>query len=331
MLGGIAESVIIPGHIALTEAARELDGAAQAFIQAPSADGLEALREEWLATEIAWKHVELYDFPGLLLVHNAIESRPARVVFIEEAIAGADPTAVGEIDVAFIESLGSTSKGLSAIEYLIFSPDGDRTEIPESFSDPARRAYLTALSGNLVMKTQELLRFWAPDRENYAQSFRENDSEGADINGSVSLLANNMIEMHEIVMRRRLGMPMGQTTDGIPRPEEVESYLSGHSLELMTANVASLQRTFDAGLDDYLDYLDRGRAENRLSAAIHAQFQNVLGSLADVDTPLQLAVSGDPETVGTVFEAMRTLLVLLKTDMSALLGITVTFSDSDGD
>ena len=47
---------------------------------------------------------------------------------------------------------------------------------------------------------------------------------------------------------------MGQTTDGIPQPVEVESYLSRSSKELMIANVQALRRTFDAGLDDYLDY-----------------------------------------------------------------------------
>ena len=331
MLGRIADTVILPAHLTLTEEARDLDEVTRRFTDEPSAATLETLREQWLATELAWKRVELYEFPGLLLIHNAIERRPGRVAFIEEVIAGADDSALGQVNGEFVESLGSTSKGLSAIEYLIFPAEEQAQPVLESFADPARSAYLTALTANLRSKTQDLYRFWGPDGENYAESFRKNDSEGADIQGSVSLLANELIELHEVLMHTKLGMPMGQTTDGIPQPKEVESYLSGRSLELMTANLESLRRTFDAGLDDYLDYLDRRSTEALLSMAIHAQLGTVLDALGNIDGPLQDAVTGVPMEVERTYEAMRFLLVLLKTDMSALLGITVTFGDADGD
>ena len=68
-----------------------------------------------------------------------------------------------------------------------------------------------------------------------------------------------------------------------------------------------------------------------MSAAIHAQFDDVLTALGDIDGALRDAVTESPVEVEAAFESMRTLLVLLKTDMAALLGITVTFSDSDGD
>ncbi len=331
MLGRIADTVILPAHLALTEEARDLDEVTRQFTEEPNAGTLGTLREQWLATELAWKRVELYEFPGLLLIHNAIERRPARVAFIEEAIAGADDSALGQVNGEFVESLGSTSKGLSAIEYLIFPAEEQGRPVLESFDDPARSAYLAALTANLWSKTQELYQFWNSDGENYAESFRENDSEGADIESSVSLLANKLIELHEVSMHIKLGMPMGQTTHGIPQPEEVESYLSGNSLELMTASLESLHRTFDAGLDDYLDYLDRRGSGNLLSMAIHTQFDTVLGALENINGPLQDAVTDAPAEVEMAYDAMRLLLVLLKTDMSALLGITVTFGDSDGD
>ena len=79
----------------------------------------------------------------------------------------------------------------------------------ESFDDPARTAYLTALTANLTAKSEELYRYWSGEGQNYAQSFRKNDSEGADLNGSVSLLANEMIELHEITMAHKAGNAHG--------------------------------------------------------------------------------------------------------------------------
>lgn len=331
MLGTVAEAVILPAHLELIAEAEALDAAARRFASDPAAEGLQSVRARWLAAALAWRRTELYEFPGLLLLHNAIERRPARVPFIEEAIAEADPEALDRMDAAFVESLGSTSKGLGAIEYLVFPSEEHEAPVLESFADPARRAFLTALTGNLVGKARELYRFWTPEGEDYARVFRENDSEGADIQGSVSLLANEMIELLEMVMRTRLGIPMGDRTEGIPQPEEVESYRSGESLALMAASLESIQRTLDAGLDEYLDYLDRSQGEGGLSAAIRAQFAVVLEAVARVPPPLSRAVTESPAEVELAFESMRTLLVLVKADMAALLGITVTFSDNDGD
>ncbi len=140
-----------------------------------------------------------------------------------------------------------------------------------------------------------------------------------------------MIELYEMVLRTRLGMPLGQTTDGVPQPDEVESRSSGASLDLMIASIESLQRTFDAGLDDYLDYLDRAGPEDRLSSSIRRQFEVVLGRLGEIEVPLHVAVTEARDEVSAAYGEMETLLVLIKTDMSALLGITVTFSDNDGD
>ena len=330
MLGNVADTVIIPAHLELVAETEELDALARRFASSPTPEALDSLRAQWLRAVLAWKRVELYEFPGLLLIHNAIERRPARVAFIEEVIAGADEDALEEVNAAFVESLGSTTKGLAAIEYLIFPSEGD--EAPrDRLGDPARRAFLTALTGNLASRAVELYRFWAPEAGDYVQSFRENDSDGADIQGSISLLANEMIELLEMVMRTRLGMPMGETTDGVPRPEEVESSRSGASLALMTASIESVHRAFEGGLDDYVDYLDRSPEAERLSPAIRAQLEVVLNALSRIPPPLSQAVTESPTEVLLTYESMRELLVLVKTDMAALLGITVTFSDNDGD
>ena len=330
MLGAVADTAILPAHRQLVEEAEQLDAAARQFASAPTLERLESLRAGWLSASLAWKGVELYELPGMFLFHNAIEKRPARVAFIEDLITQADRAALDGVNAAFIESLGSTSKGLAAIEYLIFESAGAEASVLDRFADPARRAFVTALTANLAAKTEELYRFWAPEGGDYAGTFRANGSEGADLRGSISLLANQMIQLVEMVMRTRLGVPMG-AVDGVPRPREVEAYPSGESLALMAASLASIQRALDAGLYDYLDYLDPSPADRKLSSAIRAQLETVFDTLAGVPAPLSRAVTESPAEVEAAFESMRPLLVLIKTDLAALLGITVTFSDNDGD
>lgn len=331
MLGQLADTVILPNHRTLAEEAGGLNGAAGAFVAEPTEGTLEALRTQWLVTERAWKHVELYEFPGLLLIHNAIEKRPARTEFIEQFIDATSDSTLADVNAGAIESLGSTSKGLGAIEYLVFESDEHRLPVLEAFVDPARGAYLTALTANLEAKTQELYRFWTAGGEHYAQTFRENDSEGPDTHGSISLLANLMIQMYEMVVQNRLGLPSGITTDGTPDPAAVESPYSGRSLDLMTAALEGIRWTLDGGFDGYLDHLDSRPESERLTDRIQAQFDTVFDALGSVEPPLSAAVVDDRADVQTAYDAMRPLLVSLKTDMAGQLGITVTFSDSDGD
>ena len=128
MLGSIVDTVILPAHLALTQEAGNLDELAREFAREPERDtqALEELRAGWLATELAWKQVELYEFPGLLLLHNAIERRPARVPFIEEAIAEADDTSLETVDSDLIESLGIDIEGAGHDRVSDLLPGGRR-------------------------------------------------------------------------------------------------------------------------------------------------------------------------------------------------------------
>lgn len=344
MLGQVVDSVIVPAHRALAAEVELLDQAAAAFALRPDSAGLGRLQERWVAAEEAWKAVELFQFESLVLVHNTIEKRPPRETFIEEAVGdfsfppeGGDVEGTRREGVERVEGLGSTTRGLAAVEYLIF-PDLDESDAGEGMAavlgrmeDPSRRAFLLALTGNLVTKADELVAFWTPEGVDFGRTFRENSSDGADLQGSVSLLANRMIGLYETAMQVRLGMPMGRTTDGVPRPDEVEAPRSGVSLALLRATVESVRLTFDAGLDDYLDHLDSAPEDRRLSGRIHDQFAAVFRAMEAVDGPLRRAVSEDVRDVDALYEEMRTLLVLLKTEMAGLLGITVTFGDADGD
>jgi predicted lipoprotein len=331
MLEAIGTTVILPGHEALLAEAERLDEAAAEFLAAPSEDGLAALRERWLAAQLAWKGVELFQFEGLLILHNAIEKRPARDDFIEETITALNGGALDGLDETFIENAGATSKGLGVIEYLIYPAGLELVEVVERFGEAGRAVYLRATTQNLVWKARELRDHWRPGDGGYLTTFAANDSDGADIRGSVSRLANRIIEVHEITTQRNLGRPLGRTTDGIPRPEEAEAPLSGHSLDLVIATVESLRRTMDAGFDDYLDHLDLSGSVEPLSQRIAAQFEIALNALRAIEGSLEAAVIERPAQVDTAYEEMRALIVLLKTEMAAQLGITVTFSDSDGD
>jgi predicted lipoprotein len=322
MLTNIADEVILPAHEAFLARSAALEKEAGDFSENPTAESLTRLQESWLEAARAWKRVELYPFGGTMLLHTSIEKRPVNEEFIENFIA-TEPV----LDEAFIEGIGSTSKGLGAIEYLIFDPEGGDAQVLESFSDPRRGEYLAGLAANLNTRAERLGDAWAPEGGNYREAFIDAAADGADLEGSISLLSNEMIFLTEMVAREKIGVPLGKDGFGEPSPESAEGYRSGSSLDLTKANIEALQAAFEAGLDEYLSQLG-GEAT---AEAISTQFETVLADLEAIGPSLEEAVVTRPEDVEKAYQSLRVLVTLLKTDMANRLGITITFSDNDGD
>ncbi|MCB9161106.1 MAG: imelysin family protein [Caldilineaceae bacterium] len=336
MLNGLVQRVIVPVHDAAAAEAATLAAAAHAFADTPTPANLAALQEQWRRTALAWKEAELYAFRDVMILHSQIDKWPTNERFIEGFIAGTE-----RLDAAFAADIGSTSKGLPAVEYLIFDPKRPPDALVADFTAGAagerRRQYVAALAQDLAAKTAELAAMWAgPDGQGAA--FIAAATPGEDLNGSISMLTNEMIVLLEDIAQHKLGDPMGHLSFGVPAPTFVEAGRSGASLALIRADLQGLTRAFhggdapdDVGLDDYLTYLDAEYEGQPLAAVISAQIDAALAAVDAVDPPLRVAVEMNPDAVQAAYDAIEQLLVLVKVDMANHLGVTVTFSDNDGD
>lgn len=325
MLTTIIEESVLPLHRQFVSEAEALAQAAAAFEAAPTVETLAELQEQWRTTAEAWAAAEHLGFRFTMTLHTPIKKWPINTSFIEKFITEeTDP-----IDEPFIESIGSTSKGLTAIEYLIFSAPATET-VAQLTTEPRRLAYLVALTENLARKARELEALWLPEGKNQAQAFIEADFSGNDVQGSLNMLVNELIAALETTANTRLNYPR-KGTYGTPQPEAVESPYAQFSGPLIGANLRGVQQTFNAGLAGYLDFLQPDHGGEPLSATINAQFEQAVRAVEAISPSLQVAVTDDPATVEQAYNEVRALLVLFKVDLANQLGVTVTFSDNDGD
>jgi predicted lipoprotein len=327
MLSQIVNERILPLHQQFVVETEALQQAAHQFQDTPTAENLAHLQTQWQATAAAWAQAEHFGFRFTMIIHNQIKKWPINTTFIEEFIT----EETGTIDEPFIESIGSTSKGLAAIEYLIFNPDLTNQALVEGLAaEPRRMAYLVALAENLHNKSQELLMMWSPDGDNQGQAFIEADFSANDIQGSISMLANEMIVQVEEIAHTRLNYPrMG--VYGAPQPQAVESPYAQFSAPLLANNLRSLQLTFNTGLADYVNFLQADESVPSLPAAINGQFEGAIAAVEAISPSLQTAVIDDPAAVEQAYNEVKALLVLFKADMANQMGLTITFSDNDGD
>lgn len=337
MLENVTEQLILPGHEALLQALQELETAAVAFAGAPDQARLDAVQDAWLAANLARVALLPYRLGPVddSLLHNRLDNRPPRTAFIDgEILAGDAP-----IDVAYLDSIGSSSVGLGAMEYLLFDPEGGDAAVLETFTGAEhadrRPELLVALAQAATTKAEALLRIWSADGDNYAQGFIAADMDEGEYQGSMNMLANQIIADVEDIVNSRLGKPLGKRTNGEIRPDLVEAPYSGASLPRIIATLEAERAAFAGGegpgLDDYLDFIGAMSGEEPLSQVILRQFDAALAALRAIDGPLETAVQANPAQVESAYQETLSLLTLLKADMVNQLGLTLTFNDNDGD
>lgn len=326
LLTRIVEQVILPHHQALVEESALLEQRVQQFADDPTVDTLAAAQAQWRTTAAAWAQVEPFSLRFTMLATGQIKKWPINTKFIEEFIAE-----TATIDEPFIASIGATAKGIGAIEYFLFSPTLTADEIVATLAvTPQRLAYPVALTQNLTNAAEALYALWAPEGENGAQRFIDADFSENNVQGSISMLTNELIVLLETMVKTKVEYPLrGVMAD--PQPQAVESPYAGASWPLMVANLRTVQQVFQAGLGDYLDQMAVTPRTPTLSAAINTQLEATIAAMEALTLPLEVAVIEDPAPVRAVRDEIKDLLVLLKVDMANQLGITVTFSDNDGD
>jgi len=330
MLTDIGQVVIMPVHEQFLVEAKTLAEVLHQVKAEPTVDTLNGAQEQWRITALAWRRVEPFSLRFAMIVHNQINKWPTNIGFIDKFIASEEV-----IDEPFIESIGSTSKGLPAIEYLLFDVKLSQTEILAQLTDTPRRLdYLAALGDNLARKADELLALWSTEGDNQLTAFIEADFSGGELQGSISMQANELIALVETITQQRVGRPM-KGTYGTPVPEAAEAHQAEYSLPLVIESLHGFQQAFNGGdklgFDDYLDYLEAQYHGQTLSTAINEQTEQTIVALQAIDEPLHLAVINQPEVVQAAYDELKQLIVLTKVDMANHLGITVTFSDNDGD
>jgi predicted lipoprotein len=333
LVAAIVNERILPEHEAFVAAAATLQTTVAGLGASPSPATLAAAQEQWRATAEAWARVEPFQLRFSMLVSSEIKKWPINDLYIEELLANTAP-----IDAAALSMAGSTAKGLVTLEYLLFAPGpGTSASTGDSAgaavlaaleASPRRLDYAAAVATDLARLSRDLLYLWSPSGDGHAQALIDASlSPNNMVAGSISMLTNEMIALLEGIVKTKLSYPLSGT-DGLARPEAVESPYAGYSVPLIVANLATMQAVFQNDLAPYVTFL---AGNDQLVAAIDAQFDRTLAALAAIPGPLEAAIVANPDAVATARDEVRNLLRLIKVDLANQLGITVTFSDSDGD
>lgn len=355
MLVNILNNAVLPANARFEGSTIELQAALRSLRDEPSMDTLAAAQASWRTASGAWAECDLFGSRELTIFHNQIDKWPTNIEFVEGFIGD---NLVETLDAEFAASIGSTSKGLPAIEYLLFPADGNNdrilAELVSEENGHRRLDYLVALGDNLNQNAVSVNRFWLGDERDddsvgAASAFLNADPATVDTHVMLSLIMNGISEQLEDNLQRRL---WGVIQQQLGMEIEVESPYAQHSVLKLSRSVESFLRAYRGGdsadtlgLDDYLDHLDvtynakimsahvqtptPDEVDTPLSELIVDRANAMLQLLAQIDEPLAEAIVEESELLNATNAAAHKLLLPVRVDMNNKFGVTISFNDGD--
>ena len=331
VLASLTDQVIIPRYEAVAERMDALSAALTELGASPSsADSLARARAAWRDARADWSRSRAFWF-GPVTDRRSVglmDWHPAEPERIESMLA--ERPARSEADAR--DTLGSTMRGLGAAEYLIFDPDAAR-----KLADPARADYMVALGGVFRSESAGILREWsaerAPGSASYGGFFSGRAADSMLASAAVNDLVSAQIFLLKRIVDMRLAAALGMLEGGADLSAVPEGYAENGVADLR-AEILGIRDMY-AGHESAEGALGISHLVAAISpdadARMTSHFAAAIAATDALEGSLTAAIIDNPDKVRAVYAALSALQMTLETEVVSLLGVTVGFSDTDGD
>ncbi len=330
ILFSLIDSMVVPGYEAVAKEAGDLQQALDDLCADPSDTTLDKAQQAWRDVRAPWMRSEATWFGPVMerrskSVMDWPEIRPERI----EAMLENAP-ATNDNDVR--HTLAATQRGLGAIEYLLFAPDAI-----ELLSGPSstRCEYLAALGRVVESESSALVVAWMEGEDGGPpyKDFLTGRSDSSLLAGqAVAEVVRTQVFLIRTIVDMRLASAMGLREGGadlaaIPGGTGLNalSDLRNQVLGMRDMYVGH-EESDGLGISDLVKELSTETDER-----MRGDFESSLAAIGSVDMPLRTAILERPEQVRPVYDRLSDLQRTLSTEVVSLLGVSVGFSDTDGD
>jgi predicted lipoprotein len=331
MLEHYADNLIVPAYEQLQTRTAALHTAVQQLAQTPAAGTLQAAQLAWEQAFDAWQEANAFNFgpageSGLRKsLAEEIGTFPANAALIDQYGAAGDTS---------FANFNRDTRGLLALDYLLFA--GSDADVLARFAGTPYGAYAVGVARHLDVQVDAVVAAW---QGGYRAQFIGND--GADAGSSTSALYNEFVRSYEVLKNFKVGLPLGKRIgQTAAEPEKVEAFYSGQSLPALRTHFQSLVRIWQGrglngetgpGFRDYLASVEGGADLIAGTEGSIGTILPIIDGLVQQNTALAELIAANSAPVNELYNLLSQHTRFWKSDMSSLLGISITYADGDGD
>lgn len=321
LLSNLGENIILPGYNNLKLSIDDFEAKHTAFINSKTTVSFDSLKASWKRTYIQWNKVSIFNFG------------PAMDFGLQAAL-GTFPTDSSKI-LSNISSgsynLSSSANidaiGIPAFDFLLYRSNAfDEYSNNSNYSD-----YALALITKMKGEVNAVYNLW---NTSYLATFKT--STGTESTSAYSIFINSFVKSYEEAKWTKLGIPLGKQSLGIQQPIYIETRLSKIGFDLFSANIEAWRLTFlgnkdmnttGVGLDDYLIDLER----SSLVTTINSTLSDIVADIDNYNSDFESVLASDAASLDDLYTKIQNLTVSIKTDMTSVMGVLITYQDNDGD
>lgn len=339
MLANFADNIIKPGYASFKIKFDLMKLRSEGFLNAPTVSGLQQFRAAWKDAYLEWQKVEMFEVGPAedVMLRSHFNIYPFNVSKAEANINSGSYN---------LDEAGQiATKGFPALDYFLNGTGTDDATIVVWFSEPNKAAgrikYVREILSHMSQKLAFVVNSW---NGGYRDTFVNNA--GTDAASSTAKLVNAYILNYERFIRSgKIGIPAGIMGSSLitPSPEKLEAfYIRDLSKELA---IAAQQAALDFYRGKYYSSLSTGScfktyfaalgtkgSDGRLLADIlDEKFEKALSKLNGIQPDFYQQIQTDRTKMVAVFEEMQLAVRFLKLDMTSAMGISISYTDNDGD
>ena len=326
VIQSLTAQVILPGYKAASDSMATLKQSVDALCSAPSDAGLDAARDAWREARQAWLRTESYRFGPAMDRRSisVVDWWPIDAEKIDRNLADDDEVTAERVT----EFLPATQRGMSVAEYLLF--EGESAG-PSDGSDSQRCSYLKAVSKVVSDEVTGILTDWqgTADSSSYASYFDGTGSLALIDSDAEAEVVRSLVFQVRTIANMRLGAGLG--VDQEVDASAIPTGGADHSREDLLSQLDSIASVY-RGAEGGMGVSARVSAMSaEIDARMLAAIEATIAAARNLDGSIIAQLESNPALVRAVYDNMKELQRVLNTEIVSLLGVSVGFSDTDGD
>ena len=329
ILVSLADDFIIPQFNEFLEESTQLTEAKNNFLKESNEANLVSLRSALTSAYIAFQPVSVYANMGKgfeLDYYLNLNAHPLTVDETETNIANFE-------NVDLTNVFNRDTQGLPAVDYLVNGLGTTDAEIVAFYTGEQAanyKGYLSLVVDRIEDLTQQITDDWTNE---FRTTFIENTSSSSA--GSFDVFVNEYIEYLEKRLRKsKVGDPAG-IDRSTTFPNNIESlYNPILSKELLVAALNNTEALYlgaensTQSLSSILIDLEKTELDTVIKDSFNAAQTLIDESLND---NLKLQVETDNTKMVSVRDALQSIVVYLKSDLTSAVGVDIAYQDNDND